>query len=292
MSGKLDHVSKSWNNTERSARNASPPRSAIGRVPYAPKPPAAFTKSWNRPRPNPSARFKPISGPPHRRSCWPSRRYVAVPCTATLSTAPPSRGRSRLKTRTATRIYFIYSAVRHLSNQMAVLPGAVAGRRFPHGRAELGRLREGRHPRGPDRRGRGLPQSTEARLPAAHRLRRARREDLERADHAVLRQGRSRGEARPGGGELSTAPDREFLLGSPDARCGAGRRGHRAGAPGARRAPGEPNRLARSEEHTSELQSRLHLVCRLLLEKKKRSATPGHLLAPRNILPADRSPFV
>src|SRR5687768_18062499 len=28
-------------------------------------------------------------------------------------------------------------------------------------------------------------------------------------------------------------------------------------------------RLVRSEEHTSELQSRLHLVCRLLLEKKK-----------------------
>src|SRR5256884_286865 len=28
--------------------------------------------------------------------------------------------------------------------------------------------------------------------------------------------------------------------------------------------------LKRSEEHTSELQSRLHLVCRLLLEKKKR----------------------
>src|SRR2546422_1459317 len=31
-----------------------------------------------------------------------------------------------------------------------------------------------------------------------------------------------------------------------------------------------PTRLARSEEHTSELQSRLHLVCRLLLEKKKK----------------------
>src|SRR3989449_1684768 len=30
------------------------------------------------------------------------------------------------------------------------------------------------------------------------------------------------------------------------------------------------NRGRRSEEHTSELQSRLHLVCRLLLEKKKR----------------------
>src|SRR5687768_18031919 len=32
--------------------------------------------------------------------------------------------------------------------------------------------------------------------------------------------------------------------------------------------PGSP--AARSEEHTSELQSRLHLVCRLLLEKKKK----------------------
>src|SRR2546422_1986390 len=32
--------------------------------------------------------------------------------------------------------------------------------------------------------------------------------------------------------------------------------------------------LARSEEHTSELQSRLHLVCRLLLEKKKIQTLP------------------
>src|SRR2546422_3645175 len=31
----------------------------------------------------------------------------------------------------------------------------------------------------------------------------------------------------------------------------------------------EPIEQPRSEEHTSELQSRLHLVCRLLLEKKK-----------------------
>src|SRR2546422_5404396 len=30
------------------------------------------------------------------------------------------------------------------------------------------------------------------------------------------------------------------------------------------------SRRQRSEEHTSELQSRLHLVCRLLLEKKKK----------------------
>src|SRR2546422_3063605 len=29
--------------------------------------------------------------------------------------------------------------------------------------------------------------------------------------------------------------------------------------------------VQRSEEHTSELQSRLHLVCRLLLEKKKKN---------------------
>src|SRR2546429_5197516 len=35
---------------------------------------------------------------------------------------------------------------------------------------------------------------------------------------------------------------------------------------------------ARSEEHTSELQSRLHLVCRLLLEKKKIIRQPQHRL--------------
>src|SRR2546422_6400235 len=32
-----------------------------------------------------------------------------------------------------------------------------------------------------------------------------------------------------------------------------------------------PSPSGRSEEHTSELQSRLHLVCRLLLEKKKKT---------------------
>src|SRR2546422_2135119 len=53
----------------------------------------------------------------------------------------------------------------------------------------------------------------------------------------------------------------------------------RVGPPGrAARARGAPaagvlrGGGARSEEHTSELQSRLHLVCRLLLEKKKTSA--------------------
>src|SRR2546422_321024 len=34
---------------------------------------------------------------------------------------------------------------------------------------------------------------------------------------------------------------------------------------------GEAAARERSEEHTSELQSRLHLVCRLLLEKKKKT---------------------
>src|SRR2546429_6318379 len=37
------------------------------------------------------------------------------------------------------------------------------------------------------------------------------------------------------------------------------------------RIPSPPASSTRSEEHTSELQSRLHLVCRLLLEKKKTS---------------------
>src|SRR2546429_1179494 len=35
----------------------------------------------------------------------------------------------------------------------------------------------------------------------------------------------------------------------------------------------------RSEEHTSELQSRLHLVCRLLLEKKKKQSSTASRLS-------------
>src|SRR3712207_8002832 len=38
---------------------------------------------------------------------------------------------------------------------------------------------------------------------------------------------------------------------------------------------GGPLRISRSEEHTSELQSRQYLVCRLLLEKKK-TTLPNH----------------
>src|SRR5438105_10590546 len=48
----------------------------------------------------------------------------------------------------------------------------------------------------------------------------------------------------------------------------AGARGHPLHVPGAQRAA-VAQAVARSEEHTSELQSRVDLVCRLLLEKKK-----------------------
>src|SRR2546422_7651903 len=43
----------------------------------------------------------------------------------------------------------------------------------------------------------------------------------------------------------------------------------------ARVSPAFLTRYERSEEHTSELQSRLHLVCRLLLEKKKQTGDSG-----------------
>src|SRR5256884_5526464 len=45
----------------------------------------------------------------------------------------------------------------------------------------------------------------------------------------------------------------------------------------------------RSEEHTSELQSRLHLVCRLLLEKKKNNAIcPRRPTLPNRAAPPPR----
>src|SRR5436309_11403095 len=49
-------------------------------------------------------------------------------------------------------------------------------------------------------------------------------------------------------------------------------RDRRAGAQGAHHLPRAPR--GRSEEHTSELQSRENLVCRLLLEKKKQNLKP------------------
>src|SRR2546422_8309114 len=67
--------------------------------------------------------------------------------------------------------------------------------------------------------------------------------------------------AHPGGaaGIRQSAGVRRLLETEPDHRVQHHRRCARWG-------------YQRSEEHTSELQSRLHLVCRLLLEKKKKKA--------------------
>src|SRR3712207_7710146 len=58
----------------------------------------------------------------------------------------------------------------------------------------------------------------------------------------------------------------------PDVACPL----HRPRRPRGRRLPRA--RLRRSEEHTSELQSRQYLVCRLLLEKKKNTSS-YHILS-------------
>src|SRR2546429_7188382 len=50
-------------------------------------------------------------------------------------------------------------------------------------------------------------------------------------------------------------------------------------APLSETSPLPERRSGRSEEHTSELQSRLHLVCRLLLEKKKKNQGGTHFPA-------------
>src|SRR5579883_3566357 len=67
--------------------------------------------------------------------------------------------------------------------------------------------------------------------------------------------------------------------GGPGSRCSS------SGAPG-------PGTASRSEEHTSELQSRENLVCRLLLEKKKKKKyNLQHCTnKPHNYTPYDRHP--
>src|SRR6266481_8606263 len=60
-------------------------------------------------------------------------------------------------------------------------------------------------------------------------------------------------------------PPRSTLF--PTRRSSDLRRGGRRRGPRERARPG--GRRSRSEEYTSELQSQFHLVCRLLLEKKK-----------------------
>src|SRR3712207_6991209 len=65
-------------------------------------------------------------------------------------------------------------------------------------------------------------------------------------------------------------PDRPRLLPPDHRRPVAGDPALGAGQEPAARRRGRRGRGRRSEEHTSELQSRQYLVCRLLLEKKKK----------------------
>src|SRR3989475_8764768 len=68
---------------------------------------------------------------------------------------------------------------------------------------------------------------------------------------------------------------RVFPRSSPSSRCSAasprGARGQPSPAGSASRCPDNSTSTFRSEEHTSELQSQSNLVCRLLLEKKKKN---------------------
>src|SRR5438552_13328130 len=67
-----------------------------------------------------------------------------------------------------------------------------------------------------------------------------------------------------------------FSLGSPDRSCTSWISRSMSTAASAR----ENGPQKRSEEHTSELQSPDHLVCRLLLEKKKNPTPPPSAPAP------------
>src|SRR2546422_3104689 len=72
------------------------------------------------------------------------------------------------------------------------------------------------------------------------------------------------------GSELEDSPSLALLYGTAQARLGR----HDEGLRWLDLALDQAHkRDERSEEHTSELQSRLHLVCRLLLEKKKKRTT-------------------
>src|SRR2546422_3833859 len=71
--------------------------------------------------------------------------------------------------------------------------------------------------------------------------------------------------------QLEPAPAGHLLVEQHDAVGLASQQGEGVVAVGC----GGHREPLRSEEHTSELQSRLHLVCRLLLEKKKKNKNNG-----------------
>src|SRR5437868_9467368 len=71
----------------------------------------------------------------------------------------------------------------------------------------------------------------------------------------------------------SSRPARRFCTGPPA-------RHHRLLLDGVRPRRARLDRQRRSEEHTSELQSRFDLVCRLLLEKKKTNPKSTYIVIP------------
>src|SRR2546422_5565256 len=81
---------------------------------------------------------------------------------------------------------------------------------------------------------------------------------------------------RPGGREGAS----RGLLPSGRARCTAV---SCSSAGGSRPRTWRRRSRRRSEEHTSELQSRLHLVCRLLLEKKKKNIAIVYIRGRRQV---------
>src|SRR5690554_7591771 len=107
---------------------------------------------------------------------------------------------------------------------------------------------------------------------------------------------------RPGSGHLRTGPPRGLtpicaersrrqgppgVLPGACARRAGRRRGDRP-PPRGLAAGAHPAPRGRSEEHTSELQSRPHLVCRLLLEKKKKK--PNNSEESNNVTNNDAPP--
>src|SRR2546422_7361798 len=77
--------------------------------------------------------------------------------------------------------------------------------------------------------------------------------------------------------------------------------GHYGRVPGSGGGVLDGRMTERSEEHTSELQSRLHLVCRLLLEKKKniklrvfntntRKWEKEYMMVHQTVIPTNKSP--
>src|SRR3712207_8389723 len=92
------------------------------------------------------------------------------------------------------------------------------------------------------------------------------------------------GATEPGNSASATRPPRSLASGAPTAT----HRSRHADRSTCLR-PGH-----RSEEHTSELQSRQYLVCRLLLEKKKTCTIPRRIYTsqpPSSPLPPDPSPI-